>query len=300
MESTMINDEVMQELITLLRENNMKCETNDTFDICNYIDGLQDKISGMQIELDNMQQQLKQMEKDKLVNKLKAQLSKAQTKVSNTFGQIKTEFFIIKNSIKSKASNIVCDFKKKGRSALNKIYEVFDVKDQLVSMRVKVKESQEDVAHALDKIDAFAVGMSEASHIFKNTFRELFDKKAKDYSKIDKRIKMSDLFKKSWMAKQSILESMEKRIDRAIVKVDSLHKEAELNNMLKLYDRLESRIECTKEAVVMPMVAENEAVYGADAFDKYMENYNATMQSKDKADRIAGNVAAVKYEGKRR
>ena len=53
----------MQELITLLRENNMKCETNDTFDICNYIDGLQDKISGMQIELDNMQQQLKQMEK---------------------------------------------------------------------------------------------------------------------------------------------------------------------------------------------------------------------------------------------
>ena len=150
----------MQELITLLRENNMKCETNDTFDICNYIDGLQDKISGMQIELDNMQQQLKQMEKDKLVNKLKAQLSKAQTKVSNTFGQIKTEFFIIKNSIKSKASNIVCDFKKKGRSALNKIYEVFDVKDQLVSMRVKVKESQEDVAHVRDKIDAFAVGMS--------------------------------------------------------------------------------------------------------------------------------------------
>ena len=93
---------------------------------------------------------------------------------------------------------------------------------------------------------------------------------------------------------------MEKRIDRAIVKVDSLHKEAELNNMIKLYDRLESRIECTKEAVVMPMVAENEAVYGADAFDKYMENYNATMQSKDKADRIAGNVAAVKNEGKGR
>ncbi len=80
MESTMINDEVMQELITLLRENNMKCETNDTFDICNYIDGLQDKISGMQIELDNMQQQLKQMEKDKLVNKLKAQAFKGTDK----------------------------------------------------------------------------------------------------------------------------------------------------------------------------------------------------------------------------
>ena len=53
----------MQELITLLRENNMKCETNDTFDICNYIDGLQDKISGMQIELDYVQQQLKQMQR---------------------------------------------------------------------------------------------------------------------------------------------------------------------------------------------------------------------------------------------
>lgn len=158
----MINDEIMQELITLLRENNMKREANDTFEICNYIDGLQDKISEMQVELDNMQQQLKQMENDKLVNKLKAQLSKTQTKVSNTFGQIKTEFFIVKNSIRSRASDIVSDFKKKGRSALNKIYEVFDVKDQLVNMRVKVKESQEDVAHALDKVDAFAVGMSEA------------------------------------------------------------------------------------------------------------------------------------------
>ena len=112
----MINDEIMQELITLLRENNMKREANDTFEICNYIDGLQDKISEMQVELDNMQQQLKQMENDKLVNKLKVQLSKTQKKVSNTFGQIKTEFFIVKNSIKSKASDIVSDFKKKGRS----------------------------------------------------------------------------------------------------------------------------------------------------------------------------------------
>lgn len=206
----------------------------------------------------------------------------------------------MKNSIRSRASDIVSDFKKKGRSALNKIYEVFDVKDQLVNMRVKVKESQEDVAHALDKIDAFAVGMSEASHVFKNTFRELFNKKAKDYSKIDKRIKMSELFKKPWMAKQSILESMEKRIDRDIVKVDSLHREAELNNMLKLYDRLESKIESTKETVVMPMVAENEPVYGADAFDKYMGNYNVTMQSKDKADRIAGKAVEVKNEGKGR
>lgn len=111
---------------------------------------------------------------------------------------------------------------------------------------------------------------------------------------------MSELFKKPWMAKQSILESMEKRIDRAIVKVDSLHKEAELNNMLKLYDRLESKIESTKEAVVMPMVAEDEPVYGADAFDKYIENHNATMQSKDKADRIAGKVVEVKNEGKGR
>ncbi len=296
----MINDEVMQELITLLRENNMKREANDTFEICNYIDGLQDKISEMQVELDNMQQQLKQMENDKLVNKLKAQLSKTQTKVSNTFEQIKTEFFIVKKSIRSKASDIISDFKKKGRSALNKIYEVFDVKDRLVNMRVKVKEAQEDVAHALDKIDAFAVGMSEASHIFKNTFRELFGKKAKDYSKIDQRIKMSDLFKKPWQAKQSILESMEKRIDRAIVKVDLLHKEVELNNMLKLYDRLESKIESTKEAVVMPMVAEDKAVYGADAFDKYMENHNAMMQSKDKADRIAGKAVEVKNEGKGR
>lgn len=105
----------------------------------------------------------------------------------------------------------------------------FDVEIKEVLSRVQ-KVKAESLDDAINK--ASKDRLRRICNIFKNTFRELFDKKAKDYSKIDKRIKMSDLFKKSWMAKQSILESMEKRIDRAIVKVDSLHKEAELNNML--------------------------------------------------------------------
>lgn len=113
---------------------------------------------------------------------------------------------------------------------------------------------------------------------------------------------MSELFKKPWMAKQSILESMEKRIDRAIVKVDSLHKEAELNNMLKLYDRLESRIASDGETQtgVPAVVAEPEQEYGADAFEKYMvENSNIVAQSKEKADRWAGKVSEISEKGRR-
>lgn len=197
----------------------------------------------------------------------------------------------MKESIKSKALEVTNEFKKKGRAALVKIYEIFNVKDKFVKMQTHVKESQEEISHTLDKIEAFSVGMSEASRIFKNTFRAALDKQAKDYSKVEKRIKMSDVFKKPWRAKQKILEGMEKVLDGAIDKVTVVQKEAELNSMIKLYDRLESKSSSEREAV--PMVAETEPLYGADEFEKYMESHNATFESKEKADRIVEKISEV-------
>lgn len=298
MENTMTNDEVMQELLKILKQNSIKKEASDIFEICNYIDSLQGKIEEMQDEISNLELQLKEMQNDTMLNKLREEMSKAQTKVADTYTQIRKEFFIVKESIKSKALEITNEFKKKGRAALGKIYEIFNVKDKLVKIRTHVKESQEEISHTLDKIEVFSAGMSEASHIFKNTFREALDKQAKDYSEIEKKIKMSDVFKKPWRAKQKILEGMEKVLDGAIDKVTVVQKEVELNSMLKVYDRLESKSSSARE--VMPMVAETEPLYGADEFEKYMESHNSTFESKEKDDRIVGKISEILENGKGR
>ena len=292
----MANDEVMQRFLKILKRNSKEKEASDIFGICTYIDSLQGKIEEMQDEISNLELQLKEMQNDKMLNKLREEMSKAQTKIAVTYTQIRTEFFIVKESIKSKALEITNEFKKKGRAALGKIYEIFNVKDKFVKMQTHVKESQEEISHTLDKIEAFSAGMSEASHIFKNTFRKALDKQAKDYSEIEKKIKMSDVFKKPWRAKQKILEGMENVLDGAIDKVTAVQKEAELNSMLKVYDRLESK--SSREA--MPMVAEYEMIYGDDIFEKYMESHNATFESKEKDDRIVGKISDTLENGKGR
>lgn len=302
MENSMTNEEVMQELLKLLKANNMKREASDTFEICSYIDSLQQKLNEMKVELSNVQNQLMEMQNNTFTNKLKEQLTRSAGKINKAYTIIKTDIFVIKESIKSKAGKIIGEFKKKGKSALNKVYEIFNVKEKLVKMREHIKESQEEVVHSLDKIAAFSEGMSEASHIFKNTFRAAFNKQAKDYSKIEKIIKMSDVIRKPWEAKATILAVMEKRLDAAIDKVTGINHDVELNDMIKLYDRLETKIANDRElqAGTPAVVAEQEQEYGADAFEKYMAvNPNTIAESMEKADRWAGKVSEVGEKGRR-
>lgn len=79
---------------------------------------------------------------------------------------------------------------------------------------------------------------------------------------------MSSVLKKPWQAKTKILEGLEKKLDAAIDKVTSVNHDVELNNMIKLCDRLENRIANAKGPMVM--VAEPEVEYGADAYERYM------------------------------
>ena len=87
---------------------------------------------------------------------------------------------------------------------------------------------------------------------------------------------------------------IEKRLDGTIDKITSINHDVELSNMIKLYDRLESKIASDMEiqAGVQAVVAETELEYGLDLFEKYMtENPNAIAESKEKADRWAGKVS---------
>ena len=46
---TLTNEEVVRELLELLKKNAMKEQANDVFEICSYVDGLEKKIDSMKM-----------------------------------------------------------------------------------------------------------------------------------------------------------------------------------------------------------------------------------------------------------
>ena len=55
---TLTNEEVIRELLELLKKNAMKEQANDVFEICSYVDGLEKKVDSMTEELTIMQNQI--------------------------------------------------------------------------------------------------------------------------------------------------------------------------------------------------------------------------------------------------
>ena len=70
-EKTLTNEEIIRELLDLLKKNTMKEQANDVFEICTYVDGLEKKIVSMTEELTSMQDQIKKMQEDTLINNAK-------------------------------------------------------------------------------------------------------------------------------------------------------------------------------------------------------------------------------------
>ncbi len=64
-EKTLTNEEIIRELLDLLKKNAMKEPANDVFEICTYVDGLEKKIASMTEELTSMQDQIKKMQEER-------------------------------------------------------------------------------------------------------------------------------------------------------------------------------------------------------------------------------------------
>lgn len=265
---SMTQDEIIRELIKLLKQDNMSQEANYTFELCTYVDSLEKKLDSMTEELTNVKQQLKDMQEDTVLNNLKAQVQVAAERLQEQCGTMKDQLFVVKDNMKSKASEIVVEAKKKGKAALNKISEFFAVKEKLVGIRELVKESKGDVSATIAKIDAFGTGMREANKKIANTFRIFADKEAVDYSNTNQKYSKTEMAKKPWIAKQKILEAMELRLDAAIDKTENLNRDVEIDQMMKTFDSLMEQAHTEK---VVSMVAESNSQYGAEAFESYEE-----------------------------
>lgn len=213
------------------------------------------------------------MEQEKADKTLKATVRKAVETLEQQCQKMKQQLFEIKTEVKAKASEIVAEAKAKGKAALHKVSEFLGIKDKLESVRENIRKGIAETEQTISKLDAFGSGMREAGQKIANTFRTFADKETVDYSKKEKKFSKTELVKKPFEAKKNLFESMERHLDTAIDKVNSLAKEPERMKEAEMI-----------EPSMIGAVAEPEFQYGAEAFEEqYKELMNQIMKEPGKA-----------------
>ena len=276
---TLTNEEVIRELLELLKKNAMKEQANDVFEICSYVDGLEKKIDSMTEELTNMQNQIKEMQEDTLVNNAKKALSEAQERLNTRCEQIKSQVYAVKAQVESTAKSIVAEAKAKGRAALYRVSEFLGIKKKLLDIRENVRGAIKTTDKDIAKTALLAKGFREAGQTAANAFRTFADKPEVDYSQKEQKHPITKAVLAPMKAVRKLFVSMELHLDASIDKLDNLAMNVQLdkekymeNVKTKEQEQTEpERAEAERveaEVVYSPMVAEpQEYQYNADAFD---------------------------------
>ena len=288
---TLTNEEVIRELLDLLKKNAMKEQANDVFEICSYVDGLEKKIDSMTEELTNMQNQIKEMQEDTFVNNAKKALSEAKERLNTRCEQIKSQVIEVKAQVKSTAKSIVDEAKAKGRAALYRVSEFLEIKKKLLDIRENVRGAIKTTDKDIAKTALLAKGFREAGQTAVNAFRTFADKPEVDYSQKEQKHPITKAVLAPMKAVKKMLVTMELHLDASIDKLDNLamnvqiDKEKHMENA-KVQEQTEpERAEAERveaEIVYSPMVAEpQEYQYNADAFENYLRD-NAANDNKNK------------------
>lgn len=288
---TLTNEEVIRELLELLKKNSMKEQANDVFEICSYVDGLEKKIDSMTEELTNMQNQIKEMQEDTLVNNAKKALAEARERLNTRCEQIKSQVSEVKAQVKSTAKSIVDEAKAKGRAALYRVSEFLGIKKRLLDIRENVRGAIKTTDKDIAKTALLAKGFREAGQTVANAFRTFADKPEVDYSRKEQKHPITKAVLAPMKAVKKILVSMELHLDASIDKLDNLamnvqiDKEKHKGNVKSVEQTEPERAEAERveaEVVYSPMVAEpQEYQYNADAFENYLRD-NAANDNKNK------------------
>ena len=276
-EKTLTNEEIIRELLDLLKKNAMKEPANDVFEICSYVDGLEKKIASMTEELTSMQNQIREMQEDTLINNAKKALAEAQERLNARCEQIKSQVYEVKIQVKSTAKSIVDEAKAKGRAALYRVTEFAGMKKRLLNVRTAVKDAIVSTDRDIAKTALLAKGFREAGQTAANAFRTFADKPEVDYSQKEQKHPITKAILAPMKAVRKLFVSMELHLDASIDKLDNLamnvqlDKEKHMENAKTQKQTEPERVEAEQveaEIVYSPMVAEpQEYQYNADAFE---------------------------------
>ena len=268
---TLTNEEVIRELLELLKKNAMKEQANDVFEICSYVDGLEKKIDSMTEELTNVQNQIKEMQEDTLVNNAKKALSEAQERLNARCEQIKSQVLEVKAQVKSTAKSIVDEAKEKGRAALYRVTEFVGIKKRLLNVRTAVKDMIVSTGRDIARTALLAKGLREAGQTINNAFHTFADKPEVDYSQKEQKHPFTKAVLAPMKAVKKLLVSMELHLDASMDKLDNLAMNVRFDKekrMEQTKDKEQKAPDTEREIIYSPMVAEpQEYKYNADAFE---------------------------------
>ena len=268
---TLTNEEVIRELLELLKKNAMKEQANDVFEICSYVDGLEKKIDSMTEELTNMQNQIKEMQEDTLVNNAKKALSEAQERLNTRREQIKSQVLEVKAQVKSTAKSVVDEGKAKGRTALYRVSEFLGIKKRLLDIRENVRGAIKTTDKDIAKTALLAKEFREAGQTAANAFRTFADKPEVDYSQKEQKHPITKAVLAPMKAVKKMLVSMKLHLDASIDKLDNLAMNVQFDKEKRMEhtkDKDQKAPDTEREIIYSPMVAEpQEYKYNADAFE---------------------------------
>ena len=278
-EKTLTNEEIIRELLDLLKKNTMKEQANDVFEICTYVDGLEKKIVSMTEELTSMQDQIKKMQEDTLINNAKKALTEAQERLNARCEQIKSQVSEIKVQVKSTAKNIVDETKAKGRAALYRVTEFAGIKKRLLNVRIAVKDAIVFTDRDIARTALLAKGLREAGQTVNNAFRTFADKPEVDYSKKEQKHPITKAVLAPMKAVRKLFVSMKLHLDASIDKLDNLAMNVQFDKVKRMEDiksgeqKVSDIVEAERdrvyaEVIHASMVVEgHEYQYNADAFE---------------------------------
>ena len=273
-EKTLTNEEIIRELLDLLKKNAMKEPANDVFEVCSYVDGLEKKIASMTEELTSMQNQIREMQEDTLVNNAKKALAEAQERLNARCEQIKSQVSEVKIQVKSTAKSIVDETKSKGREALYRVTEFAGIKKKLLNVRTAVKDAIVSTDRDIARTALLAKVLREAGQTVNNAFRTFADKPEVEYSPKEQKHTITKAVLAPMKAVRKLFVSMELHLDASIDKLDNLAMNVQLDKEkreehIKDKEQKAADIERAEgEVFYSPMVAEpQEYKYNADAFE---------------------------------
>lgn len=256
--NTLTQDEMIVELIKLLKENQMKDRANDIFESAAYVDGLEKKLDQVVLELNDVKKQLADLQEQQMMKSMKTQLANASERMDVLCNNMKEKLFEVKTEFREKATSIVTEAKVRGKEALNRVSEFLGVKEKLERLRINVKEAGMETDKTIAKIDHFGTEIREARRTVSNAFRTFADKEVVDYSKVERSFSKTELIKKPLECKKNLLAGLELRLDAFIDKLDNLSKDVELEKVNRDINSLEENL----------LVAEKmEYKYGSEVFE---------------------------------
>lgn len=230
--------ESIDELVKILKKYNMNDKANNVYETAVYVDMLEKNMAIMANELVKMRRELQEIKDKTFVDTIKTSLSKMIIKTGELLDELKITLFVIKENMKDTAKSIVNEFKTKGKSALNRVYEFIGLKDKLESMRNNIKQGIIDTERTINKLERFGADVREAKQNVNNAFRTFFDKPIVDYTEKTRKFTKTDVLKKPWEWQKNVYNSMVLHLDAAIDKVHNLAMDVQMKDMEKMWDNL--------------------------------------------------------------